>query len=272
MSHSHPQALPDKPLARWAGAAVEGLCRESLEALLANRIPAIRVPGFATVHECREFCAVTRAGPMRYYSAQPPIGYVGMAQYEYRWDRPKADYFRDVAQADAARDRVFAGAFDALARVNRALSLVWPGRVGLAHEPGLGDYFAGIIRDAAGGIKLHADWGPCNAPDWAVGTIDAQIGWNIYFEVPETGGDTTVYNAPWSPVMEGNVPPRSYGLDTAELAAGERFTFHPSEGELIFFNVRNPHEVSPGRDGERSRVSIGAFVGRMPDGSLVTWS
>ena len=61
-------------------------------------------------------------------------------------------------------------------------------------------------------------------------------------------------------------------LDAAELAAGERFSFHPSEGELIFFNVRNPHEVSPGLDGERSRVSIGAFVGRMPDGSLVTWS
>ena len=256
----------------WSGSPATALDASGIEALLANRIPAIHVAGFVAPHLCRLFCAAVRSAELRHYSVQPPVAYLGMAQYEYRWNRPKADYFADVATADRTCQRVFEQSFDPVAQVTAALNQVWPAGVGRAHESGLGDYFAGIIRVAGGGIKLHADFAPINAPGWSVAAIDAQIGWNIYFEVPEMGGDTQVYGEPWqADLVDGQAPP-SYGLDAASLAAVPCYRFHPREGELVFFNVRNPHSVSAGEDAGRSRVSIGAFVGRMPDGRLVQWS
>jgi hypothetical protein len=256
----------------WSGAPSALLDQASLDALLDNRIPAIHLPGFVTPEACEAFCRAVRAAPLRHYSVQPPVAYVGMAQYEYRWNRPKADYFSDVASAERVCSDIFSASFDPVARVTEALALAWPGPVARAHEPRLGDYFAGIIRVADGGIKLHADFAPINAPGWAVCGIDAQIGWNIYFEVPEIGGDTVVYGQPWEAELVGGQAPPSYGLDRAALAGVSRYRFHPRQGELVLFNVRNPHEVLAGETRGASRVSIGAFTGRMPDGSLVLWS
>jgi hypothetical protein len=260
------------PSGLWSGGPSDRLDPASLRALLDNRIPAIHLPGFVSPEACEAFCRAVRAAPLRHYSVQPPVAYVGMAQYEYRWNRPKSDYFSDVPAADRVCASIFEASFDPVQRVIGALSAAWSGPVARAHEPGLGDYFAGIVRVADGGIKLHADFAPINAPGWSVSGIDAQLGWNIYFEVPEVGGDTVVYGQPWqAELVDGQAPP-SYGLDRAALGEVARYRFHPRKGELVFFNVRNPHEVLAGETAGASRVSIGAFTGRMPDGSLVLWS
>jgi hypothetical protein len=49
--------------------------------------------------------------------------------------------------------------------------------------------------------------------------------------------------------------------------------YRATAGDVVIFNTRNPHEISPGvaKPGG-SRVSIGSFVGRMPDRSLVLWA
>jgi hypothetical protein len=257
----------------WSLRVADRLDRGALDALFANEIAAIRVKGFASRDECTAFCAATRAGALEYYNVEPPVGYIGLAQYEYRWGKPKAAYFADVAAANAAQRAVFDRSFDPVGRVIEALRPAARGPVGIGEEPGLGPYFAGIVRVAAAGIKVHADFGPYNSPGYRVADIDAQLGWNVYFEMPGTGGETVVYNRPWSPHMEGDTPPQSYGLDGAAFASVERYVFRPEEGELVFFNVRNPHEVLAGEPGgARARISIGAFVGRLPDARLVLWS
>lgn len=263
-------ALPS----RWAEEAPRPLDRDALVALFDNRIPAIRVPGFATPDECEAFCRAVHAGALRYYAVEPPVGYIGMAQYSYRWGRSRSDYFADVPAAFADQRAVFDASFDPLARVIASLAANWPAEVGIAHEAGLGDYFAGIIRVANAGIRLHADFAPFNAPGYSVASIDAQIGWNIYFEMPGAGGDTVVVNAPWTPTPIGDQPPPSYDLDLRESERAQHHVFTPQVGELVLFNVRNPHQVLPAAttETERSRISIGAFVGRMPDRRLVMWS
>ncbi len=269
---SHRAPSGDHAPGLWPGAPSNQLDEASLRALLDNRIPAIHLPGFVSPEACEAFCRAVRAAPLRHYSVQPPVAYVGMAQYEYRWNRPKSDYFSDVPAADRVCASIFEASFDPVQRVIDALSAAWSGPVARAHEPGLGDYFAGIVRVADGGIKLHADFAPINAPGWLVSGIDAQLGWNIYFEVPEVGGDTVVYGQPWEAELIGGQAPPSYGLDRAALGEVARYRFHPRQGELVFFNVRNPHEVLAGETAGASRVSIGAFTGRMSDGSLVLWS
>ncbi|MBL8386192.1 MAG: hypothetical protein JNM90_24120 [Burkholderiales bacterium] len=257
----------------WTAAAEHALSRASLAALLDNRIAAIRIPGFATPAECAAFARAARAGDLKYYSVEPPVGYIGMAQYEYRWDRPKADYFADVPAANARLARVTAASFDPVARVIEHLAAVWDAPVGIGREEGLGEYYAGIVRIASQGIALHADFAPINSPAYAIGRIDAQLGWNFFAEDLPEGGETTVHNAPWNPVVAAGVIPQSYNLPREVVAGAPSFTYAPTAGDVVLFNSRNPHEIAGGpRVPGRDRIGIGSFIGRMPDRSLVLWS
>ena len=93
------------------------LNKDNLIALLNNDIPAIRIKNFATSEECSSFSgAVERAG-LKYYSVKKKIGYIGMAQYEYRWGRPKDDYFSDVQEANKRQRVVFSESFDVIQRL-----------------------------------------------------------------------------------------------------------------------------------------------------------
>lgn len=258
---------------KWSQREEAELSRESLEALLADEIPAIRIRNFASREECASFAEAVRRAGLKFYSVARRIGYIGMAQYEYRWNRPKEDYFRDVPAADAARDAIQAASFDAVRRLIERLQEHYPvGRVGIAEEE-LGSYFAGIIRQASEGVDLHADFAPFNAPTYVIGTIDAQLGWNFYAEELVSGGETTVYHAPWSPEVRPGEIPQSYNLPHSIVEGAETFTFTPNIGDVVIFNTRNPHEISGGVAGPgRERISIGSFIGRLPNRDLVMWS
>jgi hypothetical protein len=258
----------------WVDVCERDLDAQTLQAVLDNRLAAVRIRDFATPEECERFSKAAKAGNMKYYSVQQKIGYIGLAQYEYRWNVPKENYFRDVAKARSDLDPVIQRAgWDPVARLIERVQAVWGAPVGIAREAGLGDYYAGIVRLASEGVRLHADYAPFNSPAYAVKDIDAQLGWNFFAEGLLSGGQTTVHNAPWTPEMAGNEPPKSYDLPREVVDGARTYTYEPTPGDVVIFNARNPHEVVagtslPGRD----RISIGSFIGRMPDRSLVMWS
>ena len=75
-----------------------------------------------------------------------------------------------------------------------------------------------------------------------------------------------------TPVQPGEIP-QSYGLARDIVAGAPSLRYRPTAGDVVLFNTRNPHEVAGGTAvGDGSRISIGSFVGRMPDGRLVMWS
>lgn len=248
------------------------LNKDNLIALLNNDIPAIRIKNFATSEECSSFSdAVERAG-LKYYSVKKKIGYIGMAQYEYRWGRPKDDYFSDVQEANKLQRVVFSESFDVIQRLIDIVTPHTEAGIGVAKE-GEREYYAGIIRQASEGVDLHADFAPFNSPTYSIKDISAQLGWNFYAEELVEGGMTTVHNAPWNPKMDSDEPPQSYNLPRDVVAGADTFSFTPDAGDVVIFNTRNPHEISGGVAAEgRNRISIGAFIGRMPNKELVMWS
>jgi hypothetical protein len=259
--------------ATWTDLREHDLTPDSLDDLLANRIPAIRIRNFATPEECASFTASAKAGNMKFYSVAKRIGYIGMAQYEYRWNRPMSDFFDAVPGAKADLQWVVDRSFDPVRRLVGALQAVYDAPIGPAREKQFGEYFAGIIRMASEGVDLHADFAPFNSPAYSIGRIDSQLAWNFFAEELLSGGETTIYNEPWTPEMKPGEIPKSYGLDPAIVAGSQAFTYKPTAGDVVLFNSRNPHQVGggqtlPGRD----RISIGSFIGRMPDRSLVMWA
>lgn len=258
--------------AGWKDSHEQPLSRDSPSALLANEIPAIRIPALATPAECASFAAAMRGGNLRSYGVDREIGYIGLAQYEFRWGKDKKDYFAAVPKAFADQHAVFAQSFDAMARFVDTLQAVWPAPVKLAEDE-YGPYFAGIIRFASGGIDLHADYAPYNMPGYAVAEITSQLAWNLFVEAPATGGVTTVHNSPWTPTMQGDEPPKSYGLPREDVEDAQTFAYRAVVGDVVIFNSRNPHEVSPGGGGDaQGRLQIGSFVGRRRDDALVLFA
>ncbi len=183
----------------------------------------------------------------------------------------KADYFKAAEQAWADWHAVVDLAWNPLDRLIQVLAEASSVEVGVAEEPGFGKLFAGIIRKASKGIGRHSDYAPFNAPDYSIGQIDAQLGWNLFFDVPGSGGETIIYNRPWTvEVKPGEEPPMSFGLTDEVVAGADTARYAAAAGDVVIFNSRNPHEVTPGEGGDR--LQIGSFIGRRPDGSLVLWS
>jgi hypothetical protein len=261
------------PMTTWTTRAEHDLTPDTLRALLDNAIPAIRIRGFASPAECAVFATAAKAGNLKYYSVKRKIGYIGQAQYEYRWNPDKSEYFKAVEAANRDLEAVLAQTFDPVERLVGHLRAVWPGPVDIAEEPGQGRYYAGVIRLASQGVDLHVDYAPLNTLDCSISAIDAQLGWNFFAEDPGEGGLTTIYNNPWNPERAPGEIPQSYDLDRALTEGVPSLTYAPTAGDVVIFNTRNPHEIGGAGDGAvAERVSIGSFVGRMPDGALVLWS
>jgi hypothetical protein len=257
----------------WKTQTEAELTTESLAALFANELPAIRMTGFASTDECVRFAAATAhvARENRGFTsksgeelAPPKVAYIGIFQQYYR-HHGKDAYFADVEAAYAAQAAVVAQSFDPLERMIETLRGLVAAPVSIADEgAGFGRYYAGIIRIADRGADLHADFHPFYARDYVVGGIDAQIGWNVYLSAAPEGGELAIHNAPWTP--------ENFPLPRAQVAGVERHLAEVSAGDAVLFNTRNPHEILPSRGGGSERISFGIFVGRLPDGGLIVWS
>lgn len=257
----------------WNRDDADELSSESVEALIRNEIPAIRISDFATADECAAFTKAVHNSPdLKSYSVATPTHYLGLVMYEYRQGGGRKDEFFDaVPAAVAAQQKLYDQSFDVPERFREMLAPHYSGSIFVPTEPGYGSYCPVVVRIASNGVHLHADFAPYNSPDWAIGAIDAQITWNLYTECPSVGGQTTVYNAPWTPA-ESDDPARGLPDSTVESDPDvESFTFAPQVGEIVLFNPRNPHKIAAGSATE-GRVSIGSFLGVNANNDLLMWS
>lgn len=265
----------------WENRDEAPLTADSLHALFENRIPALRVRAFATPEECRSFAAaIGEVGMQHAYSfsnadekklSDYQTGYIGLTHYNYR-HLPKQTYFDEVPDAYKFRDKVITRSFDPVQRIIDTLAKLSANKVSVAEDADGQRLYAGIIRNAGGGGALHADFAPFTAPSLVIGQIDAQISWNLWVEHPKVGGETTLHHRPWSPDRQEAGIPEQYPLDAALVLGAETYVYHPSVGDVIFFNTRNPHEIAPGASGDKPRLQIGSFVGRLPTGDMILWS
>ncbi|MGH3873019.1 MAG: hypothetical protein ACRDSR_16185 [Pseudonocardiaceae bacterium] len=243
--------------------------RELLEAVLANDVAAIRVPNFVTADVCTKSVAAIEAhGFSCYRNVEPPIGRIGITQYEHRTARE--EYFHEACGSNEARARLFSKTTDPVLLMIDALCEAWGSSVELAKEPDGQSYFAGVIR-IIGEALIHCDWAIHDAPDWAIGSISAQLTWNIYYTLSESGGETTVFKRPWTMDLEAFANAGDYGYSPMAVDGSDRQIIAPDRGDLLIFNSRNLHRVSQIL-GTGRRITASSFIGRTPSDILVLWS
>ncbi|ERT14453.1 2OG-Fe(II)-dependent halogenase WelO5 family protein [Photorhabdus temperata] len=251
---------------RWASKELVKLSSESLQAIIDNKIPAVMIDDFATTEESVQLSAAILGMKAKQYEFGRPGFYLGNPLTHYR-DRPKEEYFAQVNAAEQERTQFTNQAFDPVVRFIQRINHDTDFSISIAEEPGLGPYFAGIVRIISSGSDLHVDYAPTFAKgNLAIGGISTQLAWNLYVSSPSQGGETVIYNQPFkSTVVDKTYKP----YDSSLLGDCESFTFQPQVGSVVIFNTSNPHIVLPANG---NRIATGSFIGLLNEKNLILWS
>jgi L-gamma-glutamyl-L-propargylglycine hydroxylase len=250
-------------------ATVDALDRTLLLRLAAGVLGGIHVRNFSSAQECAELVEAIAQCPMGSYDEEtvvPRIAKLGPAAYDYYGEHGLTDdYWNAVAEAEKIRSGLGPG--DPLAAAVERIAAAWGGPVGPALSGGQ-DMFAGMIRETNGGMRVHWDEIARELP----GALDdlpiAQLAFNWYLSMPESGGDTLVYRHRWDPLDERRR--EGYGYEEAMVSQRPVVSVRPEAGDVVLFDPRNFHTVRPAQNG--SRMSISFFLGITGDGTLRYWS
>jgi hypothetical protein len=259
-------------LTSWRLVDADKLDADLINRLFNNEIAGIRVPDFVSPDTAAAFAdAVVAHGFDHYRDVEPPIGRIGITQFEHRHDdAARSSYFEHARTANEQRRKLFAGGADLFETVLEQVRQVWPHPVGLAIEADGSEYFGGLVR-MIGAALLHCDWAPRDAPGWRISEVDAQITWNIYYSRSMSGGATVIFNRPWTPDAEDLIVDGSYGYRPELVRDAASVRFEPTLTDLVLFNSRNFHMVEPSA-GDAPRISLSSFIGRGSDRSAMAWS
>jgi len=255
-----------------AWARIAELSTANLEALVDNRLAAISIPNFATKEECQTFSSALKDVPLQYYKVGRPAGYVGTTFIQYM-NREKKAYFESVSSAASDVQAVTSRSFDPVDRFIHKIKEKTDFSASIAREPDFGQYFVGIIRILSGGNDIHIDFAPQFAKDHVVGKIAAQLTWNVYIDEASSGGETTIWNQPWTPTGDSEQDAKYPHFTKQALENVESLTFKTRAGEVMIFNSRNPHQVEvTGASESLNRIGLGSFMGQSSERDLILWS
>ena len=98
-----------------------------------------------------------------------------------------------------------------------------------AEEGGL-QYSSVIIRSLINGASLHPDFAPFLKIDWCIKYIVKQLAWNIYLDMPESGGETVVFNKQWELSDNKYIQGDSYAYDRQVVAGAQRDSISANVG------------------------------------------
>lgn len=258
------------PHTPWRSSNVYELTPNNLAALLDSRIPAIRIPQFASPKECEALIAAINHDHFAYSPAQsPPIGRIGITQYSH-CDKAPESYFSLVKKAEHTIQNIFSRSFDPVTRMIGYLEKTWPKEVKIA-DCEHGRYYAGLIRLIHEYAGLHFDFVPIEGTGWSLDNISAQISWNLHASTANKGGGCVVYDQRCEPEHQSaHYDPNQLLADPAHVADSTQVLLEGTVGDVVLFNTRNYHEVLPCSGG--LRITVSSFIGKMPDGGLVLWS
>jgi hypothetical protein len=108
----------------------------------------------------------------------------------------------------------------------------------------------------------HIDSLPRNYKDLA-----AQYTANIYFKVPDIGGELEIWDI--EPLSNLEIDKSNFDAEWRNSLPNP-LKIKPMGGELIIFNARKPHAVNSFSEGKR--LSVQCFLGITHEGTILMWS
>ncbi|QTL39406.1 2OG-Fe(II) oxygenase [Xenorhabdus budapestensis] len=254
----------------WKSTSTNILNSRNLKAVIDNQIPALIIADFATRQESFNFSQTVLKKKTIAYEFGRPGSYLGVSLAHYR-NSSKEKYFTKVKEAEEQRLEIIKQSFDPVARFFQYINQQTDYSISVANESTFGSYFAGIIRVISHGTDPHVDYAPTfTKGELIVGEISTQLAWNFYASSPEEGGETVVYNQPYT---FSGINKTYEAYDTQLLEECESYTFKPTVGSVVIFNTMNPHIVLPATQKAKiPRIATGSFLGLLRPNQIIAWS
>jgi hypothetical protein len=260
-------------MGNWIERKLFELNETNLNNLLDFKIPGILVENFMPPELCEVIGQRLRERNFQNYShlKNIPVHQIGLCHNQYAND-DKNVYFGKKEEAQRVINEIYEGlGISPVDMVIEAIRSMANRLVDIFIEPGYGPYFAGAFRQFRGHGRLHVDNAPLHIQKpWAVTEITRQLTWNIYYSLPESGGELIIYDTVHTAVNDRMKVPGEYYFPYEVLEDEEGIRIQPKLGDLIIFNTFNFHEILGNPDG--NRISQTSFIGQREDKSLGLWS
>lgn len=251
----------------WSSCSVEELSKESFSALLNDEIPAIRISMFAEISECEILADLFLNCDFEQMQwNMPTIQRFGPSYSSYLDDKER--YFELARHFTQKRREICSAAFDPVERFMHVMNQKAGIVPKLAEEKDFGIYYAGSVKRRGGDSSLHMDTSE-HMKEWSIGKVHTHLAFNVYFQIPERGSKTVVYNRQWQKeddrFMDEQENYNKSVIENCQCAVVENIV-----GEAVLINSTNFHQViSPENE---TRVSMGFFMGINSNENLIFWS
>ena len=252
------------------------LSEKTLKSLFNKEIIAIRIPNFLDKKVCKIVSKkFLTANIIEEYTNAPGIGRLGISYFETQDSSEVMDlYFKDAHANSTAIRQLFSPYQQPIDTLRAHLDEVWPtgANLRILDEKKM---FTGLCRSLENGqgIIPHEDKFERDHPKEstkAAPPANVQIALNVYLQNPKEGGELELYEQSLSTEEYDRLRGDSYGIERS-LLPPPSISIKPEEGELVLFNSRNLHSVSP-VNGD-TRLSISSFISKKENnGPLIIWS
>ncbi len=242
-----------------------------LKCLLDGRADAIHLRAFASVDECNELVAFFDKHPrtIRFQRSAEKTVRLGTSFFHVSKAGNHAEEYSKPDILEAALE-----INDVLARVIGTVAASWPYGLETFSHQGRATHRSIVRRVDGGGYEPHDDNLATSMPSHPLAsTLRAQLGLNLYLEVPAEGGELEGWHRRMSQAeydsLRNPKPRKDYGV-RREALGGCDWWIRPECGDLIIFLTSEIHAV---RRSIGSRATWGFFLGyRDDDRPLLIWS
>lgn len=242
-------------------------------ALARQELAVIQVKAFVSAHLCALLAERAERHGYASYLNVPSVRRIGMAFYETEGREHLVEQYFKEARRHLHDFRSACEPYGSPIDVFRCwLDEIWPYGANL-QTLDQRKMFVGLSRMVEAGTTFlaHHDIFSEDAPGRPEAmSLQAQFGANVYLQMPETGGALLMWNREIPPAEFDRLRGTEYGLPVEVLGPPD-VVVRPDPGDLLIFNSRKMHAVSPGQG--KSRLAVSCFVGyRGEQQALTCWS
>lgn len=252
---------PGPAVSDWRGVTAASLHKRDLDALLADELAYLHVPGFFDRSSCER--AVKRfSAALKSQAKARSYGDVKTEELGRMFTPVVAspdDYFKEVAALSPRIRAVYRGGDDPLSKLEGLLSsLLGYKRVAVEalKNPLLPDFIWALCPGTS--VPIHED--SCRP---LCAKFEIHLSWNLYLSVPESGGASTVYRRRIKAADERFRTTEFYGYSPDLVKGCPKAVFQPAVGDLLLFNSANYHAVGEVGPGPR-RIAGHGFIAISP--------
>jgi len=246
---------------------------DDLLALAVGKSLVLQVRGFVSPSTCTMLAdRATDRGYSSYLNV-PSVKRIGMAFYETEAKPELVEvYFSHAHRYISEFRRACTPWVSPIDELRCMLDELWP-HGAMLQTLGRRKMFVGLSRQVEPGTTFlaHHDIFSQDAPGFEeAGNLLAQFGANVYLQMPLAGGALMMWRRELPPREFDALRGEDYGLPVERLGAPD-LSVLPEPGDLLVFNSRKLHAVSPGAG--QSRLTVSCFIGyRGLSEPLTFWS